>query len=155
LRKQFLMSLSITNFHFNENIYGYERICDSHMAASMKLKAAGILAASCIIALAYVYEPVSSTGTAYDSVIKALAGIFVIGGSVLLSSAVGQTFLKNKGRGAFKALYFASLSSAGVGVALSVSAVAPMNINAALFVLSIVFAVTGASTLRFLQAGGA
>jgi uncharacterized membrane-anchored protein len=125
------------------------------MAASMKLKAAGILAASGIIALAYIYEPVSSTCGAYDSVVKAAAGIFVIAGSALFSNVVGQTFLKNRGRGTFKALYFASLSSVGVGVAVSASAVMPMNVNAALFVLSLAFAIAGVCMLRFLQAGGA
>lgn len=125
------------------------------MAASMKLKASGILAASCIIALAYIYEPVSLTGSGYAPVVKAAAGISVIGGSVLLSTAIGQTFLKNNGRGAFKALYFASISSAGVGVVVSASAVAPMNVNIALFVLSLVFAITGVCMFRFFQAGGA
>jgi hypothetical protein len=124
------------------------------MAVSLQLKAAGILAASCIFALAYTYEPVSSTGGVYDGVVKAAAGIFVVVGSVFLSAAIGRTFLKNRGRGAFKALYFASLSSAGVGVAVSASAFTPMNVNAALSALSIVLAVAGLSTFRFFQAGG-
>lgn len=125
------------------------------MAASMKLNAAGILAASCIIALAYVYEPVSSTNGAYDSVVKAAAGISVIIGSVLFSNAVGQTFLKNNGRSAFKALYFAALSSSGLGVAVFASALVPMNVNAAIFAMSLVFAVAGICMLRFFQSGDA
>ena len=125
------------------------------MAASMKLNIAGILAASCIIALAYVYQPVLSTGGVYDSIIKAAAGILVISGSILLSAAIGRTLLKNRGHRAFKSLYLASLSSAGAGAAVFASAFTSMNVNAALFALSLVFAVSGICTLRFFQTGGA
>lgn len=125
------------------------------MAASLKLNAAGILAASCIIALAYIYEPASSMGSTYDHVVKAAAGISVIAGSVLFSNTVGQTFLKHSGRGAFKALYFASFSSVGFGVTVFASALLPMNVNAATFALSIAFAVAGVCMFRFFQSGGA
>ncbi|HEY3421988.1 MAG TPA: hypothetical protein VGK13_02435, partial [Methanocellaceae archaeon] len=70
------------------------------MAASMKLKAAGILAASCIIVIAYAYQPVASTYSVYGSTVRSAAGIFIIAGSALLSAAIGRTFLKNTGRGA-------------------------------------------------------
>ena len=125
------------------------------MAVSLKLKAVSILAATCIFALAYIYEPVSYTGGAYGSVVKAVAGVFVIAGSILLSAAIGRTFLKNGGRVAFKVLYFGILSSAGLGAAISASAVTPMNVNAALFAISLVLAVAGISMYRFFQAGGA
>jgi hypothetical protein len=125
------------------------------MAASMALKVASILVASCIIALAYLYDPVPSTGIAYVYAVRAAAGIFVISGSVLLSAAIGRTFLKNGGREAFKVLYFASISSTGAGVAVLASVILPMNVNAALFALSSMFALAGVSTFHFFQSGDA
>jgi hypothetical protein len=124
------------------------------MAVSLKLKAVSILAATCIFALAYIYEPATPAGSVYGSVVKAAAGAFVIAGSILLSAAIGQTFLKNRGRGAFKALYFAVLSSAGTGMAMFASAFTPMNVNVALLALSLVSAIAGVSMFRFFQAGG-
>jgi hypothetical protein len=125
------------------------------MAVTLQLKAVSILAATCIFAMAYIYEPAPPAGSVYGSVVKAAAGVFVIAGSILLSAAIGQTFLINRGRGSFKALYFAVLSSAGMGMAMSASAFTPMNVNVALFALSLVSAIAGVSMFRFFQAGGA
>ncbi len=52
-------------------------------------------------------------------------------------------------------LYFASVSAAGLGVAVLMSTLAPMNVNAAIFAISLVFAVAGICIFRFFQSGGA
>jgi hypothetical protein len=125
------------------------------MAASIKLKAAGLLAVSGIIAIGAFYQPVYSPGDSYAATVKLAAGVSAIAGSMLLSSSIGRTFLKNAGRGAFKALYLASFSSAGAGVVEAASATVPMNVAAALCAVSVAFAIAGVWTVYFFKASGA
>lgn len=105
--------------------------------------------------MAYLYEPVSPTADHYAAVVKLAAGVLMVSGSMLLSSAIGRTLLKNAGKGAFKALYFASFSSAGIGVVEAASAMMPMNVAAALCAASVAFAIAGVWTVYFFRASGA
>ena len=125
------------------------------MAASIMLKAAGLLAVSGIIAIGAFYQPVYGPGDSYAVTIKLAAGVSAIAGSILLSTAIGRTLLKNSGKGAFKALYFASISSTGAGVVEAASATMPMNVAAALCAVSVAFAVAGVWTVYFFKASGA
>ena len=124
------------------------------MAPSFLLKSAGLAVGTGIVMIALLYRPVPVSGGTYASVVKASTGVLILAGSLLLSSAIGRTVLTHDGRGAFKALYFASLSTAGAGVSESISAVLPVNMGVALLAISTLFATAGLSLVRFFKESG-
>lgn len=70
-------------------------------------------------------------------------------GSLLLSFSVGETFLRNGGRRAFKALYWAAFSSVGAGISEAASGLIAIDVPLALSASSLAFAASGVTLLLF------
>ncbi len=124
------------------------------MPPSVLLKALGLFTAMSIAGIALFQGTMPPQGDLYPETIKLLAGVMMVVGSLSLSFAIGSTFLHTGGRTAFKALYWASLSSAGAGIAEAVSGLAAVNVPLSLFLASLAYAGAGALVLHF-SAGGA
>jgi len=125
-----------------------------HMAASLTLKALGLTTALVIVVLAYSYDPAPPSFDPYEASIKLISGAIMAAGSLYLSYWIGRTFLCNGGKSAFRALYWAALSSAGAGISEAASGLVAMSVMAGLLMASFAFAGAGVMTLHF-SAGGA
>lgn len=112
------------------------------MPASALLKASGLAAALFIAFAAALMGPSSPPADNYMATIRLGAGSIMCAGSLLLSKAIGETFLRNGGRGAFKALYCASLASTAAGGCEAASAF--MAINRAVALTSTAALLSGA-----------
>lgn len=125
------------------------------MVPSLTIKAAGIFTALCVLALAFMYRPEPPPEDEYTMAIKIVSGFLLIVGPALLSTAIGRTYLKSDGRGAFKILYIVICSSAGLGVAEAASSLMPANVPAALCATSVLMMLAGGWIARFYYTGGA
>jgi hypothetical protein len=115
------------------------------MPASAVLKIFGLLTALAIVALSFSQGTSPPQVGTYSGTVKLLAGFSMVAGSLLLTYSIGATFLRNGGTGAFKALYWASLSSTGAGIAEAASGIMAMGVPLALIITALSFA--GAGTL--------
>ncbi len=122
------------------------------MPPSLPLRASGLLAAMAI-ATAALWSPAAVHQLdAYSTTVKLAAGAIATIGSLYLSSAVGGTFLRGGGRRAFKALYWASLASAGAGIAEAASGLFAANVPLAVAMAALSFA--GAGLMLLIYPGG-
>lgn len=124
------------------------------MPASALLTVLGLFTATGIAVAAFFLGSAPPQGSLYPETIKLLAGLMMIAGSLLLSLAISGTFLHTGGRAAFRALYWASLSSAGAGISEAASGLAAVNVPLSLFLASLAFAGAGIFLLHF-STGGA
>lgn len=123
------------------------------MPASLQLKAAGLISAIAIVAASAIYAPASPPGDRYQAAIRLAAGFLMVAGSLLLSRAIGGTFLRQGGNMTFKALYWAAMASAGAGLSEASSSFYAMDVPAAASLSAISFSAAGLMLLRF-QKGG-
>ncbi len=123
------------------------------MPASALLKVLSLLTAVGIACAAFFQASAPPQAGLYPAAIKLLAGITMTVGSLLLSFTISSTFLQSGGRTAFKALYWASLSSAGAGITEAASGLAAVNVPLSLFLASLAFAGAGMLTLHFGMGG--
>jgi hypothetical protein len=122
------------------------------MPASILLKALGLLTALAIASTCFWPSAVAPRYDPYSITVKLAAGALAIIGSLCLSHAVGGTFLRGGGRGAFKALYWASLASAGAGVTEVASGFMAVNLPLAVTMAALSFA--GAGLMLLFYSGG-
>jgi hypothetical protein len=122
------------------------------MPASMPLRAFGLLAALAIALAAIWPSPAAPRQDPYSITIKLAAGALAVIGSLYMSYAIGGTFLRGGGRGAFKALYWASLASAGAGLAEVASGFIAANVSLAVAMAALSFA--GAGLMLLFYSGG-
>jgi hypothetical protein len=122
------------------------------MPASMPLRAIGLLTALAIALAAIWPSPVAPGHDPYSMTVKLAAGALAAIGSLCLSYAVGRTFLRGGGRGAFKALYWASLASGGAGIAEAASGFIAVNMPLAAAMAALSFA--GAGLMLLFYSGG-
>lgn len=123
------------------------------MTASAILSALGITTALFICAIAVLYAPEDPSADIYQATIKLIAGIALIAGSLILASAISRTFLRYGGRAEFKALYWASLAMAGLGLTEAMSGFLQVNMILGMLVTAIPFIISGFMLIR-LYAGG-
>ncbi len=123
-----------------------------YMPPSMPLKGFGALTALAIASAALLFSPVEPPSDVYTVTVKLAAGTFVIIGSLCLSYAVGGTFLRAGGRGAFKALYWASFAGAGAGIAEAASGFVAASVPLAVALAALAYA--GAGLMLSYYAGG-
>src|SRR5271157_1256851 len=123
------------------------------MPASASLKILGLLTALAIVALSFSQGTSLLPVSQYSGAVKLLAGLSMAAGSLLLAFSISATFLRNGGTGAFKALYWASLSSAGAGIAESASGVIALDVPLALLITALSFAGAGTLVLRHRMGG--
>ena len=119
------------------------------MTASLPLKALGSLTALAIVAFAFSQASSPPRTDPYGTAVKLMAGAIMAAGSLFISQSISDTFLRNRGRNAFKALYWAAVSSTGAGVSEAVSGLAAVNVTAGLSLAALAFAGAGTLTLRF------
>ncbi len=122
------------------------------MPPSLSLRAFGLLTALVIVSAALYVSPADTRHDAYSATVTLLAGTMAAIGSLSLAYAVGGTFLRHGGRGAFKAIYWASYASAGAGFAEAASVIIPVNVSLATSMAALAFAGAGLVALSF--AGG-
>jgi hypothetical protein len=122
------------------------------MPASMPLRAFGLLTALAIASAAIWLSPAAPRHDPYFITIKLAAGALTVIGSMYLSHAIGGTFLRCGGRGAFKALYWASLASSGAGIVEAVSGFTAVNLPLASAMAALSF--TGAGLMLLFYSGG-
>ncbi len=122
------------------------------MPASLPLRAFGLLTALAVVSIALYASPPEPRHDDYSTMVKLTAGILAMAGSLYLAHAIAGTFLRHGGRGAFKALYWASFASAGAGAAEAASAFTPANAPLAAAAAALAFA--GAGLTLTLFAGG-
>jgi hypothetical protein len=113
------------------------------MPASSLLKASGIAMAILIMSSAVLTAPSSAPINDYVATVRLAAGSVMCAGSLLLSKAIGETFLGNDGRRALKALYCASIASMGAGMCEAASAFMAMSIEIALLGIMALFSGAG------------
>ena len=123
------------------------------MPASLPLKAAGLISALAISAASALVDPASPPGDRYQVAMRLAAGILMVAGPLLLSHAIGNTFLRQGGNMAFKALYWATMASAGAGLSEASSAFYAVDVPAAASLSAISLSAAGLLLLRF-QKGG-
>lgn len=117
------------------------------MPASAVLKASSAAMAFIIVSSAALLWPVSPPVDEYMATSRLAAGSVMCAGSLLLSKAIGETFLSGHGRRAFKALYCASLASAAAGLCEAASAFMAINTGAVLLGALALFAGAGLALL--------
>lgn len=123
------------------------------MPASLTLRAAGLLSAFCIVAASAFYMPALPPGDPYRASMRLAAGTLLAIGSMSLSHMIGKTLLRQEGNGAFKALYWASLSSAGAGASAAVSAFYAMDVPLAASLAAVSLSVAGLMLMQFRKGG--
>jgi hypothetical protein len=122
------------------------------MPASMSLRALGMLTALAIALAALWPLAAAPRHDPYSMIIKLMAGSLAIIGSLYLAYAVGGTLLRGSGRGAFKALYWASIASAGAGIAEAASGFIVADVPLAAAMAAFSFA--GAGLMLIFYSGG-
>jgi hypothetical protein len=122
------------------------------MPASMSLRALGMLTALAIALAALWPLAAAPPHDPYSMIIKLMAGSLAIIGSLYLAYAVGGTFLRGSGRGAFKALYWASIASVGAGMAEAASGFIVADVPLAAAMAAFSFA--GAGLMLIFYSGG-
>ena len=122
------------------------------MPASMPLRALGLLTALAIASAALWPPAPAPPPDPYSMLVKLAAGALAAAGSLCLSYAIGRTLLAGGGRGAFKALYWASFASAGAGVAEAASVFIAADVPRAVAMAALAF--TGAGLLLLSYSGG-
>jgi hypothetical protein len=123
------------------------------MTASLPLKALGLLTALAIVALAFLQASSSPPPDSYGAAVKLMAGVIMVIGSLFLSRSISYTFLRNGGRNAFKALYWAALSSAGAGVSEAASGLATVSVLIGLSLGALALASAGAMMIHYSGGG--
>jgi hypothetical protein len=119
------------------------------MSPSYLSTSIGVMAVCCIIAASFLSGPATPMGDIYGAAIKLIAGVSMAAGSLLLARAIGATFLRNRGRGAFKALYLAAFASAGAGLSEAVSGLFAVNVPLGISLATLAFTVAGIVLLLF------
>jgi len=122
------------------------------MPVSISLRAFSLLTALAIASVA-LWPSLAATRTdPYSMTVKLAAGALTVIGSLCLSYAIGDTLLSGGGRGAFKALYWASFASTGAGIAEAASGFIAANVTLAVAMAALAFA--GAGLLLLSYSGG-
>jgi hypothetical protein len=85
--------------------------------------------------------------------IKLTSGIVMMAGSVFLCKKISSTLLASSGINAFKAVYVTAASCAGIGVAQAASVYFPINIQAGLCIVCVLFLISGLMLYRFYYPG--
>lgn len=116
---------------------------------SFVLRLTGLLVVVAIVAAACICPAAMPPADDYRVIVKLASGLIAAGGSICLATAIGRTFLRSGGTGAFKAAYVAALSMAGPGLAEALSAFRPVDIGSALLTCCIVWVISGALWGRF------
>ncbi len=119
----------------------------------MPLLASGLLTALAIAAAALLFSPAGPPTDTYAVTVKLAAGALVAIGSLCLSYAIGGTFLRAGGRGAFKVLYWATFAGAGAGIAEAASGLAAANVPLAMALAALAYAGAGLQLLSFSGGG--
>jgi hypothetical protein len=111
------------------------------MSASVALKATGM--AICVLtALSANLFPLAIANSGYETASRVMSGAMLIAGSALLVRRISVTFLRSGGVPAFKVLYLATMSAAGLGTAEAFSSFAnatvwlPAGITTVLYLIS-------------------
>jgi len=123
------------------------------MPASLSLRAFSVLSACAIVVAGALYAPVPPPGDRYQAWMRLAAGFLLALGSLTLSRAIGGTFLRQGGNGAFKALYWAGLASAGAGLSEALSAFYSMDVPLTIVLCTIAYSASGLVLLRFKKWG--
>jgi len=123
------------------------------MPASLSLRAFSILSACAIVAAGVLYAPVPPPGDSYQAWMRLAAGFLLALGPLTLSRAVSGTFLRQGGNGAFKALYWAGLASAGAGLSEAMSAFYSMDVPVTIALCTVAYSASGLMLLRFHKGG--
>lgn len=123
------------------------------MPTSILLRALGLLTALAIVFAATWHSPAMPTHDPYPVTAKLAAGALAAIGSLYLAYAIGGTFLRGGGRGAFKALYWASLASSGAGIAEAASGLIAVNVPLAVAMAALTFAGAGLMLLSYSGGG--
>jgi len=121
-----------------------------HMPASIPIKALGALTAILILSLAFT-QASHNKPDPYAATMKLFIGALMVAGSLFLSISISGAFLRNGGRNAFKALYWASLSSTGLGVSEAASGLIRVSVSTGLILTSLIFAASGVAVLHFIS----
>ena len=85
----------------------------------------------------------------YGITIRALGGAFLVGGGIAYAIALENTLLLAEGNVAFKALYMAAAGACGVGTAVFMSIMYPVNMPVARLTFSLLLILAGLLWWRF------
>ena len=86
-------------------------------------------------ALAFQTSPGIQQGL-YGITVKALGGVILLGGGIAFALALENTLLRLGGNLPFKALYVAAAGACGMGTAVCMSSIYPVNMSIAVLTFS-------------------